>query len=746
MMSENLIINGGFESDWGDESSHRILMIEKGKTIIDTVAGNIFCPPGWIAWSRVGGSPEYNLVEMVDAHKIHDAVRVHSGEKAIHFFKLFGHIDAGLMQRVYVGKGNKVRLDAFGQCWSNDKQFKEAYNECYTNAHCSAGIGPIEFFRLRENMLPETGDPWNDAAHNMYMQIGIDPQGRLNPYAGGIVWGNGAHSYNAHHPLPSVTATAESDYVTVILRSKSKWAFKNTDAYFDDVSLIIVDEPVPPPPEDEIEVYIRSAIPRVGDTITAVATSHTELSNVTLNMVIDGKDFPLDIADSGEDDDGYFWSASFTVNDEGLHTITAECDTCSDTMSFEVLAKLPGRGDPRVQYERTYVLLPPNAGADWAAAVAAATWNKHRYTVGGSADDAGIGDLDKRRVIAINPDRWSGPQTLEDFFAQYYPGAIYEPVYADTPEQLKRLLGLPAPNPNPPPAPSTGLLVGLHDEAGGYWVTQNGIEQGVCLVHRQVQTDDIDLDYTHLQSNGQTVICRLNWGYADGTGTLPPFDGGLDEHIDALADTMNNAKGVDYFHFANEPNNKSEWPSGAIITVEQVIYAYNKLCGLLNDGVKIGPPPLDPYFGPGSDNGYWWRTILSEIVKADVIFLHTGKTQTNDPALVYSEQKFTHAPLQWQYLNFLATQTYLNMIPERFKALPVYITECNPQHLDAIGGPLGWKPDNAQWVEEAARLSRTFQQIKGIVFYRYDIAGDQSGFGLADKPDILGQIVAESRR
>ena len=93
------------------------------------------------------------------------------------------------------------------------------------------------------------------------------------------------------------------------------------------------------------------------------------------------------------------------------------------------------RGAPRIQYERTYVLLPPEGGPAWAAAVAEATWDTHRYTVGGSADDAGIGDLDIRRVIAINP--WEWTDDLEAFFAEYYEGVEYIPMEAVTPEELK---------------------------------------------------------------------------------------------------------------------------------------------------------------------------------------------------------------------------------------------------------------------------------------------------------------------
>lgn len=100
---------------------------------------------------------------------------------------------------------------------------------------------------------------------------------------------------------------------------------------------------------------------------------------------------------------------------------------------------LSKRGKPRNQYKRTYVLLPQDAGIEWANAVVEASWEKHGYTFGQSADDAGIGDLDQRRVIAINPEAW-GPgedgSGLQGFFERYYPGVEYIAVTAETPDDL----------------------------------------------------------------------------------------------------------------------------------------------------------------------------------------------------------------------------------------------------------------------------------------------------------------------
>ncbi len=93
-----------------------------------------------------------------------------------------------------------------------------------------------------------------------------------------------------------------------------------------------------------------------------------------------------------------------------------------------------GRGTPRIQYNRTYVLLPPDCGAEWAAAVIAATWEEHRFTIGGSADDAGIGDLDYRRVVAVNPEQWRSD--LEGFYQRHYPKVIFRPITAESPEEL----------------------------------------------------------------------------------------------------------------------------------------------------------------------------------------------------------------------------------------------------------------------------------------------------------------------
>ena len=102
------------------------------------------------------------------------------------------------------------------------------------------------------------------------------------------------------------------------------------------------------------------------------------------------------------------------------------------------------RGQPRAQYKRTYLLLPNEPATPegnkrldaWIQAiVASGVLTRYRWTMGGSADDAGIGDLDKRSVLAINPDTW--PTSLAEFYAKEYPGVNLESIQATTPDELR---------------------------------------------------------------------------------------------------------------------------------------------------------------------------------------------------------------------------------------------------------------------------------------------------------------------
>lgn len=106
------------------------------------------------------------------------------------------------------------------------------------------------------------------------------------------------------------------------------------------------------------------------------------------------------------------------------------------------------RGRPREQYTRVYVLLPPTLrNPAWVLAVSDATWRSRRFTIGGSADDAGIGNLHARAVVAVNPEQWGDPP-LAQWFRKHYPGVAFTTVRAFTAEALRQQLqGLDLPKP-----------------------------------------------------------------------------------------------------------------------------------------------------------------------------------------------------------------------------------------------------------------------------------------------------------
>jgi hypothetical protein len=331
----NLLENGNFEADWGDDESHRVRVIPADGVPYWADIGNIFTPSRWTSWfHHCPGT--YDQPEVRDAHKSQTPERVYEGEKATLLFTFGRGHDAGFFQQVNVEPGTTLCLSAWAHAWSNHKdkslpdKFPHPDDPLWSEG---AGYAPREPQEGEQHMWL-AGSTADDNLTNFTFYVGIDPTGGINPLANTVVWGTGAHIYNAFALVPPVEVVAESSNVTVFLRSKTRWPFKHNDAYWDAAELVVVDEE----PEPE------------------------------------------------------------------------------------------GRGLPRIQYDRTYVLLPQNAALGLVLAlVRTGGWDNHRFTIGSSADDAGIGDLDVRRVIAINPSEWPG--SLEDFFATYYQGVEYIEVH-----------------------------------------------------------------------------------------------------------------------------------------------------------------------------------------------------------------------------------------------------------------------------------------------------------------------------
>jgi hypothetical protein len=109
------------------------------------------------------------------------------------------------------------------------------------------------------------------------------------------------------------------------------------------------------------------------------------------------------------------------------------------------------RGSPRIQYGRVYNVVPQDITLErWLEICKNAFATKQ--TVGFSWDDAGIGDLDSRKIVGW--DVKENRAAFEAFIAQYYPGATvsWAGAGATTP---------PVVTP-PPPVPTGETMVGKH--------------------------------------------------------------------------------------------------------------------------------------------------------------------------------------------------------------------------------------------------------------------------------------------
>lgn len=160
-------------------------------------------------------------------------------------------------------------------------------------------------------------------------------------------------------------------------------------------------------------------------------------------------------------------------------------------------------GDPRVPYKRTFVLAPRDATlAEMHMLVD--KYYKPEYTIGRSADDAGIGrDLLERNILAYRPSSWPG--NLRAFFEEHYPGANYIPIGEEPPPPNDIMLKMNDPR-----------WAG-HKYAGGrcYTIVQQGC--WICDTGMGLRWYDIDPFATPLTvdaavgSDGYDADCSMTW-------------------------------------------------------------------------------------------------------------------------------------------------------------------------------------------------------------------------------------------
>ncbi|NLF66494.1 MAG: hypothetical protein GX579_18020 [Chloroflexi bacterium] len=392
MDQENLLQNPGLGEDFGPYRNDETLQ---------TAAG-------WAPWwlPAAPGEPSWkNCQPVFDAYELDNlTVQRVSSPFATH--------TAGLWQQVPAAPGNRYELTALAQAWSSEDEKPGSKRE----------------------------------ASDVNVQIGIDPTGGLDPSSPLIVWSDPAQPLSYWGTLRLV-AEAQANTITIYLRSAPSLPKRQQSVFWHNVVLL---------PEGH---YKRNlAIVGPGDTYINLLPEEPEPEEVVevevsavrnhpyVELAVRRPDRQRAVAVFGgarQKDGRAIWRYTFSADMEGLYDIRFVADRGARLLAQRLVRvsrqmQLVPSGDPRLSYRRVYVLMPPTATEKWIVAAARGSY-AGRHTIGFSADDAGIGDLEHRHVIAVNPHHWPGVLTAS-WFRQNYPGVKFTPVVANSPEDLEAWL------------------------------------------------------------------------------------------------------------------------------------------------------------------------------------------------------------------------------------------------------------------------------------------------------------------
>ena len=216
---QNLLRNPGFEGEWGFELPDGSCPGGENYDYFYNCIPEVLAPTFWTPFWNEGSvpnspddnyrRPEFKVIPLQAPFL--DPPRILEGFRATQYFGFWGPIDAGYYQQVSVTSGRRYRFGCWAHSWSSCGD-----NPFTSGLECSGGF-PNEQVTFR---------------------AGIDPTGGTDFRSTHIVWGDGVHTYDQYAPVPSVTTIAQSDVITVFIRSVYMWGFKHNDSYVDQAELI----------------------------------------------------------------------------------------------------------------------------------------------------------------------------------------------------------------------------------------------------------------------------------------------------------------------------------------------------------------------------------------------------------------------------------------------------------------------------------------------------------------------------
>jgi hypothetical protein len=324
----------------------------------------------------------------------------------------WGTHTAGLWQQVPSAPGNEYELTVEGQAWSSDD--------------------------------PKPGSQLE--ASDVNLQIGIDPSGGLDPESPLIVWSD-IYQPLSHWQTLRLVAEAEADVITIYLKSAPTLPKRQQTIFWRNAFLRPIGRhkrSINIVGAGDTHIVVEPERPQPGDAVTAVISSTRAHKQVDLHVKRPNEE-PVPVAKQGQtvDEGRTIWRFTFDTDIDGLYEVRFIGDRGARLLALRLLrvareVQLVPSDSARTTYKRVYVLLPPTADEKWLLAAARGSFDG-RFTVGFSADDAGLGDLENRHVLAVNPHHW--PQVLTAaWFQQHYPGVTFTPIVANKPADLEHWL------------------------------------------------------------------------------------------------------------------------------------------------------------------------------------------------------------------------------------------------------------------------------------------------------------------
>ena len=320
-------------------------------------------------------------------------------------------------------------------------------------------------------------------------------------------------------------------------------------------------------------------------------------------------------------------------------------------------------------------------------------------------------------------------------------------------------------------------IYGIHDRYDRNLLKSAGVTGWVLFTHAigtDYQGAGGDLStYREWANDGFGILARLNHGYGS-SGTIPEphqyddFARTCAAFVRRSIDPHNPQSGCHTWIIGNEMNNPREYPGnhegagGHPITPEgyancfnrvyrAIKQVYSSIPGLSASDGRVVMGAVDPYNAVAGCNGDWFVRALRRIEALDGISLH-AYTHGSAPELItdrktfgqehLAAKRFPSKKLTWQYYNFYAYRTFMDLIPAKWRGVPVFITETDQVQKE-------WANVNSGWVKRMYAEVNSWnsdpnrQKIRCALLFRWEAS---DGWQIKDKPNVLQDLKEAAQR